>query len=660
MPIERLQVILEMAAGQYKREAREAASATGKISDEARTAGTATGGLQTKMTGFGSVMKGAAVTGAILTVGNAVGDAISRAEDMASQYAITEQVIRQTGGAANVTAQEIEELSRQQSILTGVDKALVTEANNVLLTFKNVRNEVGEGNDVFNRASDLILDVSTVMGNRAPAAAKQLAKALNDPVGQLGALGEAGLTFTDQQEDQIKTLARSGDMLSAQKIILEELESQVGGTAVAAADASDKISNAWAEIGEAAGTFLLPFLETAAIELQHVTGLTDDLTRYSQITGQARDSATNLAGALDELGKDFGEIRADSDKGGQGLDEFRSRAMELIDSFGGGRKELEKVRDGLGFLVEEFDLTAEQAEALADILDTRIASSLTDAEIRAREAAAGVREYEDAQEDAQEESERASFIRAIENYKDTAAEARNARDAVREFIDAQRAAVSPAISAVQSLLSYKEALAASNEAVAKHGVGSDEANEAGLRLLETFSNLIGDAQRVADVTGIDLETALQSLGTQAGLTDDQIQFIIDSLEELDGIKAEAEITATFQERGSRLVRDALRKGADIGGGAFATPITIRHGGGRLDRGEASLIGTPGHEEMFIPDRPGFVVSNPDTQAILAALGASRSGDTNFNVNLVGTGDPVIDAQRVGSTASVLRRMETRN
>lgn len=655
MPTERLQVILQLAAGQYKKEAREAAQATGRITSEARTASTSTQGMRQQLQRTGSVIRGAAVAGAFYAVGNAVGSAIERAEEMTSQYAITEQVIKQTGGAARVTAEDVKELSRQQSILTGVDKAVITEGNNVILTFKNIRNEVGEGNQIFDRTSNLMLDVATVMQTSVPAAAQQLSKALNDPISQLGALGRAGLTFSDAQEDQIKTLVRSGDLIGAQKIILEELETQLGGTAAASADASDKISNAFSEIAEAGGTFLLPFLDVLATELQHAVGLTDDLTRFSQLTGQNRDSAENLAGALNELGRSFGELNHDTDNAKQGEADFREEAEALIDSFKGGRVELERTRDGLDLLVEKYDLSARQAAILADILDIRIISSLTDAEIRARLAAAGISGYAEAQAEAGEKSERAGFIKAIEDYKDIEAEARGAADAVRAYLDAQRAAVSPAIAAVQSLDRYNQALIASNDAIKEFGSGSKEANDAGLKLLDAYSDLIADAQAVADVTGVDLTLALKTLGGQAGLTDDQIQFVIDSLRELDGIKAEAEITATFQERGSSLVRDALRGRLKVGtGGQFDTGISFKAAGGPLGANQPAIVGERG-PELFIPRTAGQIVSSADLSKLLQGINARQ---VNYNIPVTSTGSQSTDAQLVGSIASVLRRMET--
>jgi len=275
MATERLKVILEMAAGQYKREARDAATATGRISSETKSA-------KTQVSGFGNVLRSAAVIGGITAVGRGLWSAVGAAEQSASALANTEQIIKQTGGSANVTADDIVELSRKLSAMTGIQDEIVQEGANVLLTFKNLRNEAGEGNDVFDRTAALMLDVGAVMGTDASSAALQLGKALNDPVSQMGALSRAGLTFNTEQKTLIKTLAESGDLLSAQKIILSELENQLGGTAAASADASDKISNAFGEIAEGIGTLLLPVLETAANELLAISGLIDELDRLSR------------------------------------------------------------------------------------------------------------------------------------------------------------------------------------------------------------------------------------------------------------------------------------------------------------------------------------------------------------------------------------------
>ena len=190
--------------------------------------------------------------------------AVKRAEEMASAYAITEKIVEQTGGAANITADQVKALNRELSLRTGIDKALITTGSNVLLTFKGIKNEVGEGNDIFTRASEVMLDMSAVFGGDAKQAATQLGKALEDPIKGIGALARVGVTFTDQQKEQIRTLVESGNTIEAQRIILAALEGQVGGTAEASADSTAKIKNAWKEVQEWIGTKLLPILDKLA------------------------------------------------------------------------------------------------------------------------------------------------------------------------------------------------------------------------------------------------------------------------------------------------------------------------------------------------------------------------------------------------------------
>ena len=48
------------------------------------------------------------------------------------------------------------------------------------------------------------------------------------------ALSRVGVTFTDTQKEMITKLQESGDLMGAQNIILEELESEYGRAAAAA------------------------------------------------------------------------------------------------------------------------------------------------------------------------------------------------------------------------------------------------------------------------------------------------------------------------------------------------------------------------------------------------------------------------------------------
>ncbi|KAA3641178.1 MAG: hypothetical protein DWP92_01645 [Armatimonadetes bacterium] len=213
------------------------------------------------MTGVAKLMAGAFAVKQVFDFGSA---AVKRAEDMQSAYAATAKIIENTGGAAGLTADEVKKMNRQLAFQTGIDKALVTEGSNILLTFKGIRNELGEGNAVFDRANMLALDMSKVFGQDVKSAATQLGKALEDPIKGVGALARVGVTFTKQQKDQIKALQESGDLLGAQQIVLDALEGQVGGVAVETADATAIISAGWAEVQEKLGNVLLPVLAAVA------------------------------------------------------------------------------------------------------------------------------------------------------------------------------------------------------------------------------------------------------------------------------------------------------------------------------------------------------------------------------------------------------------
>jgi len=73
-------------------------------------------------------------------------------------------VLKATKGEANLTADAIGALAQKLSDKVGVDDEAIQSGENLLLTFRNVKNEAGAGNDIFNQATSAILDVSAAMG----------------------------------------------------------------------------------------------------------------------------------------------------------------------------------------------------------------------------------------------------------------------------------------------------------------------------------------------------------------------------------------------------------------------------------------------------------------------------------------------------------------
>jgi len=180
----------------------------------------------------------------------------------------TAAVIKSTGGAAGVTATQIDTLTNSLKDKTATDDDVIRSGANMLLTFTNVRNEAGKGNDIFNQATGTLMDMSRAMGTDPKNAAIQLGKALNDPVAGISALSRVGVTFDETQKKQIAGFMKAGDTASAQKVILGELNKEFGGQGAAYADSyagkQAKLQIAMDDLGKSVAQTLMPALQVLA------------------------------------------------------------------------------------------------------------------------------------------------------------------------------------------------------------------------------------------------------------------------------------------------------------------------------------------------------------------------------------------------------------
>lgn len=233
-------------------------------------------------------------------------DSVAAARESNAIAAQTTAVIKSTGAAANVTAKDVDGLSNALSRKTGVDDEAITKAQNLLLTFTNVRNEAGKGNDVFNQATATLVDMGAALGTDASGAAIQLGKALNDPIAGIAALSRVGVTFNDEQKKTIENLVKTGKTAEAQKIILAELGKEFGGSAEAQATASDKLKVALGNIQEEIGNKLIPIIDKAA------TFIADHLPEAMETAGRAFSRAKELLTPIAQTIRDVFERLVDA------------------------------------------------------------------------------------------------------------------------------------------------------------------------------------------------------------------------------------------------------------------------------------------------------------------------------------------------------------
>jgi hypothetical protein len=190
--------------------------------------------------GVGTLVKATAIVEAAAfafrKLGDAVGAGIQEFSDHEKVAAQTGAVLKSTGNAAGITAQQVDKLASSISAYSGADDEAIQAGENMLLTFTNIRNVVGKNNDIFNQATKATADLAQAMGIDATKAALQIGKALNDPARGYARLQRIGVAFTKTQVAQIKSFTKAGRVMDAQRVILAELNKEFGGSAKAFGD----------------------------------------------------------------------------------------------------------------------------------------------------------------------------------------------------------------------------------------------------------------------------------------------------------------------------------------------------------------------------------------------------------------------------------------
>lgn len=219
--------------------------------------------------------------------------------DMISAYSEAQQaetrlasVLKATGEAAGYSKEQLMAMSSQLEEQLAIGDDTIQNTFAIIATFKNIRG------DHFKEATERAADMAEVLGGDLSSSAMQVSKALNDPTKGITALTRAGVSFTEQQKEQIQKMQEAGDMMGAQRIILDELASEFGGAATAQAGtfagSLDKMSNRLGNVSEVIGELLIPYVEMLFpvfdVAITAVEGIADALLGSSDASEEFANS----------------------------------------------------------------------------------------------------------------------------------------------------------------------------------------------------------------------------------------------------------------------------------------------------------------------------------------------------------------------------------
>ena len=296
-----INVLVNADPRRFKQGMGQAEGALGKLGATAKQTAKIVGAA-------GIAMAGAATAFAVKSIqaGEAAATANARLEQIATSMGLF-------GDQADEVARRLQELATEQAKLTGVNQNTIKESQALLLTFKELAVSADEAGGAFDRATQLTLDMAAAGFGSATDNAKQLGKALNDPIKGISALSRSGITFTEDQKDFIASLVESGQMLEAQDLILSEIEAQVGGTAEATANASDKMKVAFSQVSETVGLLLLPYFNQLVDYL--IANFIPAFERFATDTvRQIETGVIRARAALETLRDRYDEVRIAADK----------------------------------------------------------------------------------------------------------------------------------------------------------------------------------------------------------------------------------------------------------------------------------------------------------------------------------------------------------
>jgi len=181
------------------------------------------GGLTKAVKSYGAEIGAAvaAVYGAIKVVKNLT-EAYGKQEQAETKLTAA---LKATGRYSELTQTALHNFAKEMQNATGIGDELTIAAAGIMTTFTNIATET------FPDALEAAANMSKMFGQDLQQSVIQLGTALNDPIAGVGRLKRIGISFSEEQKKSIELFMEQNDIMSAQRVILDELELEIGGVA---------------------------------------------------------------------------------------------------------------------------------------------------------------------------------------------------------------------------------------------------------------------------------------------------------------------------------------------------------------------------------------------------------------------------------------------
>lgn len=201
------------------------------------------------------------VTAGIVALGKAMTDCVREFSEADKVSRRLSAVWENVGSATGKSARAMDDYAEALEKTTYFSSESIKEAGLLLAATESLTQEG------FDRALQASIDLAAAMGTDVTSAAQTLSKAIQEPEASLSRLKTIGVSFTEDEKEQIKALADANKEFEAQNLILEKVEAKYKGVAQAVADTPvgklDAIRDTFGDIKETLGQGIVEALDPA-------------------------------------------------------------------------------------------------------------------------------------------------------------------------------------------------------------------------------------------------------------------------------------------------------------------------------------------------------------------------------------------------------------
>lgn len=207
-----------------------------------------------------------------------ISDSVREFNEAAQASAQLDASLRSTANAANLNREALDKQSEALAQKSLFDDEAITGLQSVLATFTQVKDKI------YMEAVPAILDMSQKMGGDLQGATLQVGKALNDPIHGITALTRVGVTFSEGQKESIKHMVEMNNVAGAQAMILRELQTEFGGSALAATQVGtgpmQMLQKDFKEVKEDIGALVITMVNELRPQLEWFIGWASDSVKW--------------------------------------------------------------------------------------------------------------------------------------------------------------------------------------------------------------------------------------------------------------------------------------------------------------------------------------------------------------------------------------------